>query len=150
MPKKPVTADRQVRIVFSTSRYGSRKVALVSQVVEIPEGNAAVSATLLLPQLGGFSDESIEVFEGGQRLDDLSSDQIGLTQSGWNWTEARPAMLFIDSDVQNHFRQQQRDLRLARSPHAGRSFSRHAGSTIESWRTPDATQAEKARPATFR
>ncbi|HMC10339.1 MAG TPA: hypothetical protein VKH44_03580, partial [Pirellulaceae bacterium] len=95
-PNKPLTADRQVRLVLDFHGYGGRK-SQISQVIELPEGSASVTATVLVPQLGPFNSISIDTFEGGEKLKDLSSDSLGWPNtSGGNWTEARPALLFID------------------------------------------------------
>jgi hypothetical protein len=99
---KPVTADHQVRVVLGCHAEYYRYVNSVSQVIEIPEGSASASATILVPQGGPFMAMSIDTFEGGQKLDDLSQGPIGWptsNNSNWNWTEARPAFLFIDANA---------------------------------------------------
>src|SRR5262245_23120559 len=99
---KPLTADRQLRVVLGFYRNGVGRQARVSQVIELPEGSSTVTATMLVPQMGGWNGMSVETYEGGEKLDDLSEDRFGWQNTiGWNWTEARPAMLFIDSKVQS-------------------------------------------------
>jgi hypothetical protein len=98
-PNKPLTADRQVRVALSFYGYNSRK-SQISQVIELPEGSASVTATILVPQIASFSAISIDTFEGGEKLKELSSDSMGFPNThGGDWTEARPALLFIDSHV---------------------------------------------------
>src|SRR5205807_2089652 len=41
-----------------------------------------------------------ETYEGGEKQKDLCQDSFGWPNFvGWSWTEARPALLFIDSNV---------------------------------------------------
>ncbi len=99
---KPVTADHQVRVVLGCHMDDYRHVTRVSQVIEVPEGSRSATATMLVPQGGPFTAMSIETFEGGEKLLDLSQDAIGWPTNNnwnWNWTEARPALLFIDSNA---------------------------------------------------
>lgn len=99
-PLKPLTFDRQVRVVLEFNRYGSQMTTQVSQVIELPEGSTGEKVTILAPQTGGWSQFSARTFEGGEKLLDLSQDYLGWPNSiGWSWTEARPAILVIDSRV---------------------------------------------------
>jgi hypothetical protein len=97
---KPFAFDRQVRVVLEFNRYGSQGTTQVSQVIELPEGSTGEKVTVLAPQTCGWSQLSVRTFEGGEKLLDLSQDYLGWPNTiGWSWTEARPAILFIDSNV---------------------------------------------------
>jgi hypothetical protein len=97
---KPLPADRQLRVVLSLSRYGSDNTAKVSQIIELPEGSTSVKATVLVPQMVAWSALAVETFEGGEKHKDLSNENFRWPNTnGWQWTEARPALLFIDSRV---------------------------------------------------
>ena len=101
-PGRKLKADRQVRVVLSCHGDDYRRITQVSQVIELPEGSTGAKANVLVPQTSHFSTISIETYEGGQQLDDLSQEVIGWPTTnnfGWNWTESRPAMLFIDSNA---------------------------------------------------
>ncbi len=96
----PLTYDRQVRVVLGMHDISSQRLAEVSQVIELPEGSSSVTATFLVPQKSAWTSLSIKTFEGGEKLDDLSHTGLGWPNtSGWDWTEARPALLFIDPKV---------------------------------------------------
>ena len=42
----------------------------------------------------------VKTYEGGQLWEDLSHRHLAWSRTNhWDWTEARPAMLFIDPDV---------------------------------------------------
>jgi hypothetical protein len=100
-PVKPLAADRQIRIEINPPRFGfSRPTPIVSQVIELPEGSTSVTATILVPQSSSWNAIAVDIYEGGEWLEDLSVIQMGWANGGtWDLTEARPAMLFIDSDV---------------------------------------------------
>jgi hypothetical protein len=98
----PLTADRQIRVVLGCRTSDYRRVVSVSQVIELPEGSKRVTATVLLPQAEPFGAISIDTYEGGEKLQDLSVRQYGWgTTNNWggSWTEAQPAILFIDSQA---------------------------------------------------
>jgi hypothetical protein len=96
----PLIYDRQVRVVLGLHDFRSQKVAEVSQVIELPEGSSSVTATILVPQKTAWTSLSAKTFEGGEKLVDLSHTGLGWPNTnGWDWTEARPALLFIDSKV---------------------------------------------------
>jgi hypothetical protein len=100
-PPKPLVADRQVRIVLEFNRYSSQHTTQVSQVIELPEGSTGQTVTMLVPQFVSWSSLSVTTYEGGEKWLDLSQDYLGWpnTGNGWSWTEASPALLFIDSRV---------------------------------------------------
>lgn len=95
---KPLVADRQLRIVLEFSKFTGNSVARVSQIVELPEGATSVKTTFVVPQSSAWGALSVETYEGGEKLKDLSQEHFGWpSTNAWNWTEARPAFLFIDS-----------------------------------------------------
>jgi hypothetical protein len=98
----PLPADRQLRIVLRPTGYNNTAAGLpeVSQIVELPEGQTVVTTNIAVPQLSSWSMISVTTYEGGQKLGDLSIGGIGWSTTGyWDWTEARPAILVIDTDV---------------------------------------------------
>jgi len=100
-PPKPLTADRQIRLVIKPQSYNTMNAPEVSQVIELPEGSTSVKATMSVPQTGLWYSMSIETFEGGEKLLDLSQPYMGWANSNnyWDWTEDRPTMLFIHGAV---------------------------------------------------
>lgn len=99
-PNKPLTADRQIRVVLHTGRMGTWRNSKVSQVIELPEGSTTTSVTMLMPQLSLWTSLSIETFEGGEKLLDLSQNQLSWSNpNGWYWNESKPAILFLNSQV---------------------------------------------------
>lgn len=100
-PLAPLPADRQIRVVFKPRSYSSVKSPQVSQVIELPEGSSIVKATVAVPQMSLWHSMAIETYEGGRKLEELSSRGVGWMsgRGGWGWTEDRPALLFIDPDV---------------------------------------------------
>ena len=55
---------------------------------------------MLVPQSGSFQSVIVETYEGGEKQRDLSHESFGWpVLTGWSWTEARPALMFIDSNV---------------------------------------------------
>lgn len=95
---KVFPADRELRVELDFNRYGWQSSTVVSQIIELPEGASLASAVLLVPEGSAFSSLEIRTFEGGEKHPDLSQKYIGWPNvNGWSWTEARPAILFIDS-----------------------------------------------------
>ena len=105
-PLVPSKYDRQVRItlggVYGNGVYGR---LTVSQVVEIPEGATSGEAVIAVPRdVHGKYYVSLEVREGGQRLEDLCSEFMVLNNRGGGWgsgDEAFPSLLFVSSSVPN-------------------------------------------------
>ena len=99
-PPKPLTADRQIRIVIKPNSYNASSTPQVSQVIDLPEGSTQVEAILSVPQSALWYSMSIETYEGGEKLEDLSHPHMGWANVNyWDWTEDRPTMLFIDPQV---------------------------------------------------
>jgi hypothetical protein len=98
--KVALPADRRLRVVLSPYSYNSTLSPQVTQVVELPEGSLSTVATLAVPQCSQWWSCSIEVYEDGDKLDDLSAKRMGMGAINyWDWTEARPTTLAIDSNV---------------------------------------------------
>jgi hypothetical protein len=95
----PVTADRQVRIVLKPNGWGHMASVEVSQVIEIPEKQASAEATIALCQSGECYQYEMEVYEGGEKLEELSG-YISLLFSGRTGdNELTPAILLVSSHV---------------------------------------------------
>jgi hypothetical protein len=74
----------------------------VAQVVEIPEGGTETTATFLVPQGGPFNAIAIDTSEGGEKIEELTQDLLGWpanVNASWHASEARPAVLLINSRV---------------------------------------------------
>jgi hypothetical protein len=100
---KPLTADRQLRIVLTPQSYSNQQSPSVTQIVELPEGSTAVTATIVIPQSSLWYGMGIETYEDGELLRDLTQPYMGWTgTNSWDWTEARPSILIIDGDVPAH------------------------------------------------
>src|SRR4029453_10033611 len=96
----PLPADRQLRVVIAPHANMSGLSPEVTQVIEIPEGSTSATATIAIPQTGQWWSCSIETFEDGEKLRDLSIERIGFPGINyWEWSEARPATLIIDHNV---------------------------------------------------
>ena len=99
-PLGPTMADRSFRIELSPNSWGGRLgTVTVSAFVEMPEGAASVSATIAVPQTEAWGSVWLEVYEDGQRLNDVSSSMNTATFGGYQWEERAPAILIIDSDA---------------------------------------------------
>jgi hypothetical protein len=101
MPPGPAPADRQIRVEIRPYDYsGGVGQRVCSKIIEIPQGATVVDTTIPIPQDSMWYSLGIDVYEGGYKLKDLSVNNIGLPRTNyWNWTEASPAVLVIDSDV---------------------------------------------------
>jgi len=102
LPATANTFDRQVRVtlkmMYGQSVYGQ---LAVSQVVEIPEGSTTGEAIISMPSDGQGYYMSMEVREGGQRLEELSSTYLPFNnRGGWGvGDEAFPSVLFVSSTI---------------------------------------------------
>ncbi|MCI0359444.1 MAG: hypothetical protein L0211_13285 [Planctomycetaceae bacterium] len=96
----PLPADRQLRVIIAPFTNMSGLTPEVSQVIEIPEGSTSATTTIAIPQTGQWWSCSIDTFEDGEKLRDLSVERIGFPGINyWEWSEARPAMLIVDRNV---------------------------------------------------
>lgn len=98
-PPVPVTADRRVRVLLEPYGAGHLSSVATSQVIEIPEKQASGEATIAIPAAGDWNQIDVTVYEGGDKLDDVSG-QIRIGFFGMRSdTESLPTLLFIDDDV---------------------------------------------------
>ena len=99
---RPATADRTLFITLApVNWYPYRDSQQVQFELVLPQGATRASRTVSVPQYSIWQQWSIEVYEDGRQLEDLSSNGLGWPRTGqrWEWTEAFPAMLFIDRDA---------------------------------------------------
>jgi hypothetical protein len=100
LPPGPFPADRQLRIKIDPGVYSGQSFPEVSQIIELPEGANSAEAVIAIPQTSQWYQFSIETYESGEKLKDLSHEYLGWMTTGyWQWTEASPAILFIDDRV---------------------------------------------------
>jgi hypothetical protein len=100
LPPGPFPADRQLRVVIYPGEYAAASFPKVSQIIELPEGATSAEAVIAIPQTTQWYQFSVETFESGEKLKDLSHEYLGWMTTGyWQWTEAAPAMLIIDERV---------------------------------------------------
>lgn len=96
----PLKYDRYFRVVITPQTWSGGLSTTVEQVIEFPEASSQVTAEMLIPQSALSYSIGIEVHEDGRMLQDLSNPNYSLPRTNyWNWTEASPAILVIDSDV---------------------------------------------------
>jgi len=95
--RAPAIADRQFRVVLKPLSYDGRNDS-VSQIVEMAQGSTKAVATVLVPQRSIWHGVVLEVYEDGQRHDDLSGDHLAWPRAGnAHWNEPTPGILVIDS-----------------------------------------------------
>jgi hypothetical protein len=98
-PPVPVTADRRFRVVIEPWGTGHLAGVATTQVIEIPENQASAEATIAIPSAGDWFQLQLNVYEGGEKLEDVSGQ---LTIGPWGMRgddETLPTLLFIDYDV---------------------------------------------------
>jgi hypothetical protein len=94
------TADRAIRVVVKPQAYAGSPTTQVTEIIEIGEGALSGTSVVAIPQNGQWWSASIEAFEDGDKVEDLSLPHIGWpAMNYWDWTEARPTILAIDQDV---------------------------------------------------
>lgn len=99
----PTSPDRTIRVEVSPRswRWGETEPS-VSFYIEIPEKTARVNQIVSIPQSARWRAISIDVFEDGQWLEDLSTETgvPMINPRNWmSWSEATPAILIVDSDT---------------------------------------------------
>lgn len=92
--KPPAKRDRQFRVVLRP--FGNK--TQVSQIIELHEGTAQATATILVPQDSNWDSLGIDVFEDGRILDELSIQRFSYGNN-LDWNESRPGLLVIDADA---------------------------------------------------
>jgi hypothetical protein len=99
-PPGPAPADRTIRVEFKPSTWrGGYAWCGVTKFIEIPQGATSVQASISVPQREQWNTFQFEFYEDGRKLEDLSYQGGMVTVGNYGWTEASPAMLFIDSDA---------------------------------------------------
>jgi|GEM_PF-615112 len=105
----PAASDRQIRVTLKPIGQSQREV---STLIDIPQGSRSVKQQLLLPQDELWHNLYVDVTEGGREIEELSGQYLNFARTNyWNWTEASPGLLFIDSDVPP---QATRDMQVAK------------------------------------
>jgi hypothetical protein len=99
-PATPAPAERWIRVEFTPlSVRGMYANCAVSEFIEIPQGAPSVTTTVSIPQREQWNSFTVEFYEDGKHLEDLSYRGMMGNFSGYGWTEASPTMLFIDGDA---------------------------------------------------
>ncbi|MCL4204340.1 MAG: hypothetical protein KJ000_17795 [Pirellulaceae bacterium] len=100
-PPGPTPADRSFRLVLRPGSWywGHENSAVVTQFLELPEGTASAETTVAIPQSSIWGSLAVEVYEGGERLEDLWETVSFNTGGGYQWSESTPAILIIDRDA---------------------------------------------------
>lgn len=124
--KPPAKRDRQFRVVLRP--YGNK--SQVSQVIELREGTAQATATILVPQDSSWDSLGIDVFEDGRILDELSGQRFSYGNN-WDWNESMPGLLVIDADAH------ERDPRAEALLHAERHIPDKVKAAFEGRSLPD-------------
>lgn len=98
-PLGPAKADRNFRIVLRPNSYYGVDSHGVTAYAELPQGARTATTSVSVPQRGAWGSIQVAVYEDGRFLKDLS-DNIGVPSRGYyEWSEALPAVLIIDSDA---------------------------------------------------
>ncbi|MCH2123413.1 MAG: hypothetical protein MK165_01375 [Pirellulaceae bacterium] len=111
----PAASDRTLQImVRADSAYWRRESPVVVQNVQLAKGENSVTTIVSVPQQGFLNNLQLSFSENGQVHQDLSVN-LFLNSSGnyYDWTEAHPRVLFIDSDMPGEKVRQQRLARMA-------------------------------------
>lgn len=94
-PPKPSPADRNFHVEFhAKSPYGPREMA-VSRDIELPAGDASVTATLLVPQYFTWQWFDMFVWEDGVHIRSLDLENVGTGIAAQDWPEGLPNVLFV-------------------------------------------------------
>lgn len=95
----PARASRQFHITMSPNDWQGA-LCSVELDLELPQGSTLATTTILVPQQNPWHMMNIEVREEGRKIEDLSqSVAVMRSSSSYDWTEAYPALLLIDSDA---------------------------------------------------
>jgi hypothetical protein len=90
----PLPADRSLTIEFTTfHRWAVNEAVRVTERVELPAGASTGTATLRLPQFGGWDTFGVKVWEDGEQLEELSFERMGT--GGQQYNEALPRVLVV-------------------------------------------------------
>lgn len=108
----PNTADRQFRVELEPQSWNPHVSDVVTGYVELAEGAAVGEVTILVPQDSLWQSLQVNLFEGGQPLDDITPAHCAIPRGGnaWQMNQNSPGVLLIDSDAPPRA---QRDQRIA-------------------------------------
>ncbi len=96
----PTTAERTIQITVYVNRYefnGHSQSA--TGKLEFAVGATTAETKILVPQNVIWQQVSVDVYEDGNRLEDLSGDPIYMRRNNWTGLESSPSVLFIDRNV---------------------------------------------------
>jgi hypothetical protein len=93
----PSKVDRTVEIQLSAGTMPGRSYLTVNTEIEIPAGSATVSKVLPVPQGARLQYLSLDVWEDGVHLDDLSTEDQPVPVGGFgSWGQGElPSLLFV-------------------------------------------------------
>ncbi len=98
--KTPAPADRHLQVTLQpTDWHGGNGPTSVSTAVSLKQGQVQAEYQLQIPQSHVWNTLDVTVFEDGRRCDDLSEYMVPSSRGYREWSEASPAILFIDSDA---------------------------------------------------
>ncbi len=98
--KPKFTRDRQVTIVlYHDVGHPEFPLELTTQVIDLPEGAAEVTATIYVQQNRVQSNLGVEFWEGRRELRNVYAAPLVDPSSDGNWSDAAPGILVIDFDV---------------------------------------------------
>ena len=98
-PPVPVTADRRFRVVLEPSGIGHLAGVATTQIIEIPENQSTAEAIVAIPSSGDWYQLQLSVYEGGDKLIDVSGTIMPGFWGMRSDAESLPTLLFIDYDV---------------------------------------------------
>lgn len=92
---KPAPADRRVEVILQPNALYSSPLPRVSQEIKLSQGKIGEASTILVPQHMLWYALSIEVWEDGRKLPELSNKSLSMANinSRTAVTEAYPAMI---------------------------------------------------------
>jgi hypothetical protein len=101
LPAGPAAADRVLRVELSTKQnyFRFERNLTVGQTLELPQGATSAETVIAVPQSMPWRELRIDVFEDGERLDDLSfTANISMAGAIYG-DDGAPAILIVDSDA---------------------------------------------------
>jgi hypothetical protein len=94
------SADRSLRVQVVGGSYMAGRTAIRAGAdIEIPSGATTVTKTISMPQLIGMQFLSLDVWEGGVHLDDLSFENRYVATAGVGGGENLCSVLFVSDQV---------------------------------------------------
>lgn len=98
--KTPAVADETYRVIIKPQSYYGGSRDLISQIIELKQGDMQASATVPVPQDMPWHAIVVDVHRDGRKLEDLSGDQLSWPRGGyWNANETIPNILAIHSNA---------------------------------------------------